>query len=68
MMLGLKIQWSFAHVAMANLIMQDYGICGFARHQLLKNPSQFLLCLGSSFNPSLPIVVVTLIMQNCGIK
>jgi phenylpyruvate tautomerase PptA (4-oxalocrotonate tautomerase family) len=34
MMLGLKIQYSSTHVAMENLIMQDYGIGGFAGHQL----------------------------------
>jgi hypothetical protein len=43
----------------------DWWVC---MAPIIKTLSQFLLCLGSSFNPSLAIVVVNLIMQDCGIK
>jgi hypothetical protein len=48
-----------------NARLWNWWVC---RGPIIKNLSQFLLCSGSSFNPSLTIVVVNLIMQDCGIK
>jgi hypothetical protein len=47
-----------------NARLWDWWVC---MAPIIKNLSQYLLCLGSSFNPSLPIVVVNLIMQDCEI-